>query len=531
MKSWLIFLFISFLLFAIVTVDTNNFNTVQAATTYSGILSTDTTWTRENSPYNLDGNVLISDETTLTIQSGTTVNLNGYYIMVNGTLNARGSSANRINLNGGQIIFTQSSTDWNEQSGSGCIIEYAVLSEASDSVLLISNSPKICNNAISGFIEVQRGSNKMPIISNNDITGGLGVSGAPLIIDNHIFGTVALHCANATVRGNTISGGGIEATTCFWSDQDPDAWWNCTSLIEENLIINSAYGIQISESQGSKPISPIIRNNTLTNNLIGVYLTWIGLSGPTPEIINNNIYSNINYNLKSSIPNDVNATYNWWGLTDASAIDKTIYDFQDDFNLGHVTYSPFLTAANPSAPTVPSSTTEPTILPSDTLSPSPTSSAGTPTPSSSDLSSASPLETPDPNIFQIQSNSTLTDVTFNSQKSELCFSVSGTAETTGTTTITIAKSYLESIDKVKIFIDGNQIDFEVSQTDASWILTFSYTHSTHQVIIALNAPPETVDFFGLPIGWAVAVVAVVIVFVSLAIILLRRRSKTNAAPI
>jgi hypothetical protein len=44
---------------------------------------------------------------------------------------------------------------------------------------------------------------------------------------------------------------------------------------------------------------------------------------------------------------DVNATRNWWGTPDATAIDRHIWDNQDDAALGTVTYTPFLTATIP----------------------------------------------------------------------------------------------------------------------------------------------------------------------------------------
>ena len=98
-------------------------------TNVSGIISLDTTWTKANSPYSLTGPVLVNDTVTLTIEPGVTVNFNGYYIRVDGTLTARGSSTDKIHFNGGQI------------TGSGCIIENAILNSTS-----IENSKSLINN-------------------------------------------------------------------------------------------------------------------------------------------------------------------------------------------------------------------------------------------------------------------------------------------------------------------------------------------------------------------------------------------------
>src|SRR3989304_9439853 len=70
-----------------------HFDTVQASTEVIGIINSDATWTKANSPYTLTGPIRVNLGVTLTIEPGATVNLNNNYIQVNGTLHARGSSA------------------------------------------------------------------------------------------------------------------------------------------------------------------------------------------------------------------------------------------------------------------------------------------------------------------------------------------------------------------------------------------------------------------------------------------------------
>jgi hypothetical protein len=305
-----------------------------------------------NSPYNLTGNVLVNNGAILFIQAGTTVNLGSYYLEVNGTLQAIGYGANSITFNGGQITFTQYSTNWNESSSAGCIIQNANLT----SDLTLSNSAKISSNSIYGQITTSDYTNEYAesIISNNIIEGGVVLEGQDLVLNNTILNQgITIWSTNATVSDNIISGSsaGITDYTDFWDNSNPDAWNNCTALIQSNLILNNSYGIELKEQQGSKPNSPVIINNTITNNTVGIYITWIGLAAPQPEILNNNIYGNSNYNIEISVPTDENATYNWWGTNSTQQISQTIYDYYDDFNLGIVTYAPFLTAPNTDAPT------------------------------------------------------------------------------------------------------------------------------------------------------------------------------------
>ena len=73
-----------------------NSGLAQASTDVSGVIGSDTKWTKAGSPYSLVGNVLVENGATLTIEAGATVNLNDYYIMVNGTLRAQGTETEKI---------------------------------------------------------------------------------------------------------------------------------------------------------------------------------------------------------------------------------------------------------------------------------------------------------------------------------------------------------------------------------------------------------------------------------------------------
>jgi parallel beta-helix repeat protein len=129
--------------------------------------------------------------------------------------------------------------------------------------------------------------------------------------------------------------------------------------------------------------------------------------------------------------------------------------------------------------------------------------------------------------YSVESNSTITGLTFNSQKKELSFNVSGLSGTTGYANVTIAKSYLPNHDKIKVFIDKNQVDFDVSETDDSWILPLNYLHSTHQVRIGFLAAPETVDFLGITLsGWIIAIILVATIL-SILTAIVRKKAKTN----
>ncbi|MCW4015647.1 MAG: right-handed parallel beta-helix repeat-containing protein [Candidatus Bathyarchaeota archaeon] len=235
---------IAFLVTALVLAITLNFGAVPISA-QSGlvvVIGSDTTWTKADSPYNLTGPLLVNAGVTLTVESGVTVDLNGYHIRVDGALCAKGNDVETVRfVNCDEIDFTSSSIPWSEQDGSGCILEHVVLED----VTLSSNgSLKISNSNIIGEITVGASSiivkstikgrhfsstSSLPyaisagdssVISDNTITGtdaqgqayalyydlcyAISVSGSCVISNNTIVGDVIGE--SSTISSNTITG-------------------------------------------------------------------------------------------------------------------------------------------------------------------------------------------------------------------------------------------------------------------------------------------------------------------------------------
>ena len=129
-------------------------NNVIASTSVTGIIYSDATWTKVNSPYVFEGPVAVNSGVTLTIEPGVTINVNDHYLQINGTLNALGADNDKINFNCGSIIFTSVS--------SGGSIQNAVLSDS----ISVSVSVKITKNSIHE-LDVNGGSSA---ISHNSMT-------------------------------------------------------------------------------------------------------------------------------------------------------------------------------------------------------------------------------------------------------------------------------------------------------------------------------------------------------------------------
>jgi len=87
--------------------------------------------------------------------------------------------------------------------------------------------------------------------------------------------------------------------------------------------------------------------------------------------------------------------------------------------------------------------------------------------------------------FSIISNSTVSEVAFNSTSEVLEFTVSGPSGTTGFTNVTIAKTLIGDISTLKVYLDGNETNYTVNDLTYSWLIHFTYHHSAHKIIMDL----------------------------------------------
>ncbi|MEM3697185.1 MAG: hypothetical protein QXQ94_06770 [Candidatus Bathyarchaeia archaeon] len=89
--------------------------------------------------------------------------------------------------------------------------------------------------------------------------------------------------------------------------------------------------------------------------------------------------------------------------------------------------------------------------------------------------------------FSIVSNSTITELTFNSTSKTITFTVSGPTGTIGFANVTIAKSLIQDISNLTVHLDGTQIDYIYVSNEDAWLVHFTYSHSSHKVVILLNS--------------------------------------------
>lgn len=483
-------------------------STVYGNTNVTSSINSDTTWTTLGSPYTLTQPISINDHVTLTIEPGVTINMNGYGIQVNGVLVAKGTSDEKINFKHGDILIGV--------DASGSIIENSILNStnlsinctatinsnyivgeakadcfeaiivgggtptisnntifAADnqrSIHIVAGSPKITSNAVMGLI-ISDEKEGAPVLFHNTIEGGVlfQQGGTPVVSNNLITGFKYVNFnGNIDALVNTESNEDISGGIIFIGDYSnalhdavvtDNIVTGCltgvsileggTATVERNLITNnSREGLYLGSTS-------IVTGNTISNNDKGISISNAG----TKTITNNNILNNGQWNIYAYCGNIV-ATNNWWGTTDIQAINNTIYDNKFDPNLAAISINPILTAPNPAA--YPSATTFPSI--------------NMPTTQGTDT-----------NPFHIGSNSTVTDIAFDPTNSTLSFTVSGPSGTAGYANVTIDKTLMPNGGGLKVYLDGNQVSYQLASAESSWILTFAYLHSTHHVSIYTTA--------------------------------------------
>lgn len=58
----------------------------------------------------------------------------------------------------------------------------------------------------------------------------------------------------------------------------------------------------------------------------------------------------------------------------------------------------------------------------------------------------------------------------------------------------------------KVYLDGNQLNYSVISTADSWEVTFSYSHSTHQISMYLGANTSSTKLLGVDyVFWGVII--------------------------
>jgi len=130
----------------------------------------------------------------------------------------------------------------------------------------------------------------------------------------------------------------------------------------------------------------------------------------------------------------------------------------------------------------------------------------------------------DQQVFSVESNSTITELAFNSTNRQLSFTATGPDGTKGYARATISKTLFDNPVDVRVYLDGEKINYIITSLDDSWLLSFTYQHSTHKISITVPAPtPFIQTLLGKELVFGLSITAIAI-----SIFLILRKKRRSA---
>lgn len=318
------------------------------ATNVSGIISTNATWTKANSPYIVTGDIDIDTNALLTIEPGVTIKVDGNYtIYVDGIIKALGTGSDNILFTSnrpspamgnwkGIVIRRMISTD--TLVFDHCHFQYADNAIYSDGFLRIVNS-KFDNNqfginalqdAVINECVFLNNHDAIYVTGNNDIT----VVNSDIAYNVNGFsggGYLAHNKIHHNSYGVTSGGKNIVIYDNEIAYNTESGIVNTQGSITFNQIWYNGVGIQA-------PISTYIAHNGIKYNETGVLVVY----NYPGQIEYNCIEQNSKYNFKNSDVNLMDMSNNYWGASDSATVMTKIFDYYSDFSKGKTILTPLL---------------------------------------------------------------------------------------------------------------------------------------------------------------------------------------------
>ena len=493
-----------------------HFGTVQASTEVAGIITSDTTWTLENSPYIITATVQIPENIVLTIDPGVTVIFSGDgdMFLVHGAIYAHGTVDNKITFEG-----KGTTNIFNAEARSALFdLEYCTIKDGGKVWRITGGTAQV----------ILRYSELVNITSYSQFSH--------IKTDNYIEYNIFVNAAGIRIYD-------------WWDSDEPALRY----YIRHNLI------------KGNRDFFVECTSNRHSTEVIVKYNSFIDPSGTFLQQGGNYVA--------------INAIENYWGTSNTSLIDLMIHDANDDINSpGVIEYLPILTEPHPDTPTPPEPTPAlPTYISisvdasstvvgsavnvngkltdingsalhgkSITLSYSITGNEWVPIGSGTTnaageyniqwVNTASGtftlkaewagndeylganvnttlgcLSYENQKFFFVESNSTVSALSFNNTNIELSFTVSGASGTTGYVKATIPKDLLYTEGDWIVLVDEQPVSPTVNEDTNNTYIHFTYGHSTKTIeIIGTYAIPEFPSWIILPLFLTATLFAIVI---------------------
>jgi hypothetical protein len=368
MKNKLIILFAGMLLF------TGKFI---AQTNVSGGIYQNTTWTLANSPYQVNGSIVVFPGNTLTVEPGVTILINNInsqniYIETRGTLNVVGTDQLPITIrtvvdttNIGWQGFVCTSSQGGVLNADRFRISNAATPFAYEAPLALYQYTNCrfshCGQAITLGNET--------ILNDCQFRGNTtAVYGWSYFTINNCFFkdnetainaySTAFTLTNSTFQENTngivFSAGVFDSmyiADCMFqnngsalSGPNNGIVENCTFL-DNTIGIQGSYNCQIknnvieyNELGVNISVLTSLTNNQINNNMGGVRISDISSATNAPIVQNNEICSNINFNVDNNTNVNYSLLSNCFCGLDSSGIEQYLWDGYDDITKGLINY-------------------------------------------------------------------------------------------------------------------------------------------------------------------------------------------------
>lgn len=316
-------------------------------TNFQGGIYSNTSWTKDKSPYIITGDVVIFPGKVLTIEPGVEIRFAGHYSFeVRGILESNGTAELPISFTSN--LASPKKGDW-----IGLIIK------SRQEPRIICNHTNfyyadVANDNIDGNPLVGTFSN-CKFENNNTAIRGNYFSNSLNSFDNCVFSNNT-YCINNVmvhdIKNSTFINNEFGIYECVWVTISKSVFENNTIAIyagvcniDNCVVTNNSIGI----------INPLLMENAITNNIISSNSVGIQYSNSRPETriitasnINNlsspkynMISNNSDYNVENLTDGTKDLTDNYWDTSDSTTIENRLKDGYDDIKLGLINFDIF----------------------------------------------------------------------------------------------------------------------------------------------------------------------------------------------
>lgn len=242
---------------------------------------------------------------------------------------------------------------------------YHVLRSTLHGSLSLPGDSEVLSNTADGSITIDGGG----MIADSRANGNLSLGNGWALTNTVTSGGISIGkglALNNLIRGGSLTiGGGVARNNNIENVPDWGIQASGNTILEYNRVVGCANGIQAS---GGTTQNNLIANTAgvglelgaattvLSNTFTGIGGSAVKLTaGTAMTLTGNNFEFNPGaYDVEDQVSQTtllaIDARNNWWGTTNGAAIQQRIFDFNDNYTIGTVLYSPVLTQPSTTAP-------------------------------------------------------------------------------------------------------------------------------------------------------------------------------------